>query len=468
MRAPGWAILAPLPFVMACGEVPAHPVAPAAPAAAVAASPLGPSIVLIPRTVADDALLGRVLLDLPENGRSLEEVSRPNDCGDKLGEKKEEPLVRTFENTEELAPGSKARAALGMFGLDENVETATHFYYKIDLEKQTTRAATPEYLACCKDKGTCGYGFISALAYGQGVYASAVESSAEGSVDLPAAAQGSLKANILQKRYIFGYVAALVTVADGVQEKSVGVLGDQAAARAGLTEHDLTGPAKDRFDAQKIQVVANDRLPAEFAYVFRDGRGEIAENEFVRRYEALTGSTELWGAKKNRHPVRMAYGIAASIAGALLIGVGAYVALATPQSTQVFATAPTPSSVPNCDYSSLTGVAGVGYELACSSRINPGLGEGLAITGGVILGSGIVGLVSFGVLGYDGSKTEHILRKADAERYAANYNQALLRQVSREAVTTPRQPSESGWLAPTPVRVLPMVSPGFAGLVGQF
>jgi hypothetical protein len=462
MRTLGWASLAPLPFVMACGAVaPFHPLAPAA------SSALVPSSILIPRSVDDDALLGRVLLDVPESGRSLEEVSRPNDCGDKLGEKKEQPLVRTFEDTQELAPGAKARAALRMFGLEENAEAATHFYYKLDVERQVTRAATPEYLACCKDKGTCGYGFVSALAYGTGVYASAVENSVDGSAALPVEdARGFVKAKILQKRYVYGYVAAIVTTAEGVQAKSVSVLGDQAAAKLALTEHDLTGPAKDRFDAQKIQVVANNRPSAEFAYVFRDGQGEISENEFVRRYEALSGSTALRGAKRNRNPVWLYYGITASVVGASLIGIGAYIALATPLSTQVFATAPAPSAVPNCIYSSLL-LSGTEYELSCHSRIDPGLGTGLGITGGVILGSGLVSLVTFGILGYDGSKADHVLAKADAERYAATYNRELLHQAT-ETTTTQRPPSESGWLSPTPVRVLPVVSPGFTGLVGQF
>ncbi|MGO9838590.1 MAG: hypothetical protein ACLP1X_30780 [Polyangiaceae bacterium] len=466
MRALGWAILAPLPLMTACGAaVPVHLVVP------VAASPLGPSCILIPRSVDDDALLGRVLLDVPENARSLEEVSRPNDCGDKLGEKKEAPLVQTFENTQALAAGGKARSALRMFGLEEDVEAATHFYYKLDLERQVTRAATPEYLACCKDKGTCGYGFVSALAYGEGQYASAVENSidAEGSIDLPAAedARGFVKAKILHKRNVYGYVAAFVTIADGVQAKSVSVLGDQAAARVELTEHDLPEPVKARFEAQKIQVVANNRSPAEYAYVFRDGQGEISENEFVRRYEALTGSPDLYGAKKNRNPVWLYYGIVASSVGASLIGMGAYLALATPQSTETFATAPAASTVPNCNYSSLSFVSGTGFELACSQPVNPGLGKGLGITGGAILGSGLVSFVTFGILGYDGSKADHILRKSDAERYAAKYNGALLHQTTHETMTRQRQPSESGWLSP-PVRVLPVVSPGFTGLVGQF
>ncbi|MGD0678486.1 MAG: hypothetical protein ABSC94_24015 [Polyangiaceae bacterium] len=456
-------MLAPLPFVVACGAaVPFHPVA------RVASYALSSSSILIPRSVDDDALLGRVLLDVPGNGRSLDEVSRPNDCGDKLGEKKEQPLVGTFEDTQELASGGKAGAALRMFGLEADAEAATHFYYKLDLERQVTRAATPEYLACCKDKGTCGYGFVSALAYGQGVYASAVENGVEGSVDLPVTeARGFLKAKILQKRYVYGYVAAFVSIADGVQPKSVSVLGDQAAARVDLTEHDLTGPAKGLFDARKIQVVAKNRAPADFAYAFRDGQGEISENEFVRRYEALTGSTELRGAKRNRNPLWLDYGIAASAVGATLIGIGAYVALATPQSTQAFATAPTPSAVPNCNYSTLVFVSGAGYELQCSSAASPGLGRGLGIAGGAILGSGLVSLVTFGILGYDGSKVDHVLGKADAERYAAKYNRTLLHEASRETITQ-RQPSESGWLSPTPIRVLPVVSPGFTGLVGQF
>lgn len=459
MRALGWAGPT-LPLMMACGgAVHLQPLAPPS-------SPLGPSTILVPRSVDDDALLGRIVLDVPENGRSLEEVSRPNDCGDKLAEKKEQPLVGMYTDTEELAPGGKARAVLRMFDLEEGAETATHFYYKLDVEKQVTRAVTPEYLACCKDKGTCGYGFVSALIYGQGVYASATENGVEDKVDLPVA-RGLLRARILQKRYVTGYVAAFVTIADGVQAKPVSVLGDQAAVRVDLTEHDLTGPAKDRFDAQKIQVVANNRSPARFAYVFRDGQGEISENEFVRRYEALAGSTELQPAKKNRNAVWLDYGIAATVVGASLVGIGAYFAVARLQVTQIFATPPGPGGAPNCNYSSLTFVSGTGYELACTTT-NQGLGIGLGVAGGAILASGIVSLVTYGIRGYDGSKTDHVLGKADAERYAAKYNRELLHQATRESVPTQRQPSESGWLSPAPVRVLPVISPGFTGLVGQF
>ncbi len=140
-----------------------------------------------------------------------------------------------------------------MFGLEEDADAATHFYYKLDLERQVTRSATPEYLACCKDKGTCGYGFVSALAYGEGQYATAVENRAEGSFAIPVSgdARGFAKARILHKRNVYGYVAAFVTVPNETKAKAIGILGDPIAARTEATEQDLPEREKARFERQK-------------------------------------------------------------------------------------------------------------------------------------------------------------------------------------------------------------------------
>ena len=213
-------------------------------------------------------MLGRVLVEgLRENGRSLEDVSRPNDCVDKLGARTEEPLVRTFENAQQLAGGGKAQKTLGMFGLEEDAQAATHLYYKLDVEKRAMRAATPDYTACCKDKGTCGFGFVSGLAYGEGQYATAEGSSADGSFDLPASGEprGFVRVRILHKRNIYGYVAAFVTVTSGGDAKAMALLGDPAAAKAEPDEHDLPPSVKARFEAQRIQVAAKDPAPAPFA-----------------------------------------------------------------------------------------------------------------------------------------------------------------------------------------------------------
>jgi hypothetical protein len=462
MRSLAWGTLGPLSLATACGAaVPFHPGTPAG------SSALGSSCILMPRSIEDDALLGRVLLDVPENGRSLDQVSRPNDCGDKLAPKKEDPFTRTFEDAQELAAGGKARAALGMFGLEEDAQAATHFYYKLDVERQVMRATTPEYVACCKDQGTCGYGFVSALAFGEGQYATAVENSANGTFDIPvaASARAFVKAKILHKRNVYGYVAAFVTVTEGAGAKPINVLGDPIATRIDPTEQDLPEQVRARFELQKIRVVASNRSPAEFAYLFSDGSGEISENEFVRRYEAVTGSMQLSGAKKSRSPVSLYYGVAASVVGAFLISTGAYVGLATPQGTQTFASPPAATSVPACDYSTLQFVPAVGYQLQCSPRINPGLGEGLGITGAALLASGLASFAVYGILGYDGSKGDHLIVKSDADLYVAKYNRALLRTMVK-GTETKVQPS--GKNEPSSFVIAPVVSPGFTGLVGQF
>ena len=177
--------LAVVPLLAACGAgIPFHP---ASPTEVAAGSPLGDSYILVPLPNDDDGLLGRVLLDVPEKGRSLDEVSRPNECADKLTPRKDGPLASTFEDGQELAAGGKARAALGAFGFEGDAQTATHFYYRLEVSKRASRTDTTDYVQCCKDKGSCGYGFVSALIYGDGQYATATESSAEGSISIPVA-----------------------------------------------------------------------------------------------------------------------------------------------------------------------------------------------------------------------------------------------------------------------------------------
>ena len=89
--------LGTVPILLGCATaVPFHPMM-------AVGSPLGPSCILMPRSIEDDALLGRVLLEAPGNGRSLDEVSRPNDCSDKLAPKKEERIATAF--VKPAAPG---------------------------------------------------------------------------------------------------------------------------------------------------------------------------------------------------------------------------------------------------------------------------------------------------------------------------------------------------------------------------
>jgi hypothetical protein len=80
------AAVAILPALAGCAA--ATPFHPTTPGETAAGSPLGPSYILVPLPNDDDSLLGRVLLSPLENGRSLDEVSRPNECADKLTPKK--------------------------------------------------------------------------------------------------------------------------------------------------------------------------------------------------------------------------------------------------------------------------------------------------------------------------------------------------------------------------------------------
>lgn len=423
------AALAASALITGCGAGTLHPSTPSEPTAA--GSPLGPSYILVPLPNDDDALLGRVLLDVPENGRSLDEVSRPNECADKLTPKKEGPLASTFEDGQELAAGGKARAALGAFGFEGDAQTATHFYYKLDVSKRVAQTDTTEYVACCKDKGSCGYGFVSALIYGDGQYATAAETNAEASVSIPVAggAGGFVSAKILHKRNVHGFVAALVTVTDQAKAKSISVLGDPAAAGITLTEQNLPDQVKERFELAKIQVESQGGGPQETAYVFRDGNGDVTENEFVRRYRALTNDRSLDDAEQNRH--------SASLVASLVL---------LPMGVAGLATGP------------LVGLK--------DSSGNPN-GGGIALTSlGLTAVVGGTVLLIEGTSKYDGTAAEHVVTKFDADLYAAKYNRALLRKTVQD--TKERMQQLSSKNDGPALRLSPVISPTFTGVVGQF
>jgi len=473
---------------VACGG--ASTFHPATPQETAAGSPLGPSYILVPLPNDDDSLLGRVLLDVPENGRSLEEVSRPNECADKLTSKKEGPIASTFEDGQELAAGGKARAALGVFGFEGDAQTATHFYYKLDVNKRVAQTDTTEYIQCCKDKGTCGYGFVSALIYGDGQYATASETSAEGGINIPVAggAGGFVKARVLHKRNVHGYVAALVTITDQAKSKSINVLGDPAAAGIVLTEENLPDQVKARFYAQRIQVL--DRattipwytpgqrpLPVGYGYVFGDGNGEVTENEFIRRYAALTGDTSLDSAEHNR---RSGWLIGGAILGAVSVPTLVVSALNLSSKCSptdyTFYTAGDLTSDSTCK----NGVYNTAGQFPSGWVPLPGhpndyydpnetKANGLAVG---MLGVGIagtalaVGMVIYGLAAHDGDADEHVITKPDADLYVAKYNRALLRKTVDE--TKERMQGLSGKNASPSFQVMPVLSPEFTGIVGRF
>jgi hypothetical protein len=237
----------------------------------------------------------------------------------------------------------------------------------------------------------------------------------------------------------------------------------------------LSDQARARYEEHKIQVVPHGGAAADFAYGFTDGDRALTENEFVRRYEELTGALDLSGATRNRNPFWLYYGFTASGVGAFLLGTAAYLSFATPQKTVDFGDQmPTMSSAPaNCNFSTLQNVVQVGYEMECNPPVDPGLGKVFAITGGALMGTAIASFVVYGVLGYDGSSDEHVIAKSDASDYAARYNRALLRAAVRGtpvaslAPAPPPVPASDSIVAPQ-MRVLPVVSPGFTGVLGRF
>jgi hypothetical protein len=409
---------------------------PATPSETAASSPLGPSYLLVPLPNDDDSLLGRVLLDVPENGRSLDEVSRPNECADKLTAKKEGPLASTFEDGQELAAGGKASAALGAFGFEGDAQTATHFYYKLDVNKRVAQTDTTDYVACCKDKGTCGYGFVSALIYGDGEYATVAETNGEANLRIPLAggAGGFLKAKVLHKRNVHGYVAALVTITDQAKSKSISVLGDASALGITLTEENLPDQIRARFNLDRIQVsdvhwthMTEDRVDNVVdSWAFSDGRGSISEAEFVRRYSAIVGQDDKLDAAPEHPWPWLVTGIAGAATG-LGLTVGGAVAAA-----------------------------------------KPGAGNGpLApiFLGLLTFGGGMtVTIVTLNHWGPD--PLAHNMSELDARLYASRYNRTLLRKTIQE--TRERMQQLSGKNDPPPLRVMPIISPGFTGIVGQF
>jgi hypothetical protein len=265
-------------------------------------NPLGPSYMLMPLPTEDDALLGRMVPEVPEPGRTLEEIARANPCGDKLTQKKETRLASTYEYAEELAAGAKAEAALGAFGFKAEGGRATHFVYKLKTDRRAAVTDTVDYDKCCKEAGGCGYGYVSSLVYGTGEYATGEETSGSAGVNVVGvgSASGSVALKILNKRQVKGWVAVVITVTDPTKKEHVGPLG--IAQAAGITETTIAQTVRAVYDGEKMAVV-----PQGESYVFQDGRGRVfTENQFVEKYEAVTGSDELSGSasRSSSRPLR--------------------------------------------------------------------------------------------------------------------------------------------------------------------
>ncbi len=446
----GAALLAAAALSAGCGggSVPV----PRAAARGAEANPLGPSYVLVPLPTEDDALLGRILPGLPEPGRSLEETARANPCADKLSEAKQTPLASTFEDAQELAVGAKARATLGAFGFSGDVERATHFVYKLEAQKRAARSDTAEYDACCKEKG-CGYGYVSALIYGEGEYATGEETTASASVEVAVAGGGGqARLKILHKRKVKGWIAAVVTVTDATKGAALGPLG--VAAAAGITEATVPDTVKALYEKDKLSVQG-----AGPNYVFRDGRGEaVGENDFVRRFRAVTGSDELDDVERRRNATGL-YVTGGLTAASALVAAWGVINLRRP-----------------CQASDFEGVF---PDCGATAKVNDieerpvrfDKGETVVNPPGIVaMGLGALATAGFGtwfaikLFGPDGKNTDHLITDRDAVLYTDRYNRSLLRKTVKDVERAHSNQSR----AEPGLRWRPTFGLGVFGVEGRF
>lgn len=442
------AIIAAAALTIGCGTP--TPRVPAAPA--VQANPLGPSYVLLPLPGEEDTLLGRILPSPPAPGRTLEETARANPCAEFLSPPKTAPLASTFEDAQDLQLNASARASLGTFGFAADVNRATHFLYKLATAKRAAVLDTVEYATCCKEKG-CGYGYVSALVYGDGEYSTAEETTASGSVNVAVvgSAGGDVRLRVLHKRNFRGWLAAVVTVTDPERGAQLDPFGT-VAKQAGIAEATVSETVKQAYDADVIHVRnEND------GYVFVDGRGTvITENEFIRRYRAVTGSSDLDDLEQRRNkPALYAVGGVTLLAGVAAI----WGALNLKR---------------HCDGEDIAFTAGTN---TCLNRVDLGAGRGFATVsitkepvrentaaaillggGGTVAVLGIAGTVVLLAMG-EGGPQNHYLSARDAAVYAEQHNRALLRSTVKQVQRTHESRGPS---------LQPFLGWGLLGLQGQF
>jgi hypothetical protein len=418
-----------------------------------AGAALGPSYVLIPLPGEDDTLLGRVLDAPPVPGHSIEETARANPCLDKLSPASTTPLVNEFSDAQDLSASATAHAAIGAFGFHGDAQGATHFLYKLKTEKRMSRVDTPEYATCCKEKG-CGMGYVSALVYGKGEYATGQQTSASGGVSglVVAGGDGQIAVHIVEKRNVQGWLAALVTISDRTKVADLSPLG--IAQAAGITDATVPQQVKDIYEHNKMQV---DGSGGDYAFKVASGEA-ITENEFVRRYRTVTGSSDLDDAEKRRNwgAVALWGSLEAVAAGVVVYG------LATTQRACV-------------DTDAKLDGGGVCNTTAANPNARPGFFGGTyydptKTTANewtpVILVSGAAGMIGFGIplvialLNPDGGTSSHSITDADARVFAARYNRALLRKTVKDVQATgPAEPS---------LTLVPLVGFGTMGVAGRF
>ena len=463
-------------LVVGCGAPPTPRTASRSGGGSAGASPLGPSYVLIPLPTEDDALLGRILPEMPTEGRTLEEIARANPCLAKLSDAKATPLSSSFEDAQELAFGAKAKALLGTFGFSGDAERATHFVYKLETSKRLARGDTAEYDTCCKDK-QCGYGYVSALIYGEGEYATGEESRASAGADVAmVSVGGSAKLKVLHRRKVKGFLAAVVTVTDRTKSERLGALG--VAAAAGITETGVPETVKVLYEKDKVSVVSTGT-----EYTFRDGRGAtLTENEFARRFGRVTGSDELDDVNRRRNPVSF-YTSGGLTAVSLGVAVAGFLNLkrycqTTDYDPTQWTQNQSPCTIVGSSKAGASGSSGTGSSSGSLSSSSDTTGTAIGfdrsakVTNGAgiaMAAAGTVGTLAFGtwflvaLFKGDGTAKEHFLGDRDAVLYTDRYNRALLRKTVKDVEASHAR--ESRWEG---FEVRPSIGLGALGLEGRF
>lgn len=402
-------------FAAACSNVP-KPRSTASEAPAEPKLPIGDEYTLVPGPSDDDTLLGRVIISAPQPGQSLSDLAQPNPCGDKLEPAKKVAMTAVYEDAQELAIGAKANATLGLFGFSADVNHATHFLYKLTPAHKVLRADTVEYAACCAEKGgnACGYGYVQALVYGDGEYATGEETSASGGVNVVSVGgtSGNIALKVLHRKKVQGYFAIAVHPRDPSKKSEVGPLG--VAKAAGITETSASDQVKAIYEPEKISVVAQGG-----DWYFADGRGAVGENNFVRRYRAVTGAKDLDDVEASRTKWMVYLGIGLFVGGGAAALYGRSLLLG-----------------PDCVYRSY-GDCGKGNPEDTAKQF------GIVITalGGVVALSGVI-VAIMGLTASDGTPYSHSLTEYDARVYAERYNRKLL----RKTIVDVQSSQKTSWL----------------------
>lgn len=305
----------------------------------------------------DEAALGKILLQPYVAERPLAEQLSVNPCAEHLAALAPVEGSRLLEDAEPLPLPNHA---------------TTHRYFRLSITRRLEKRATGAYAECCKN-AACGTAYLQTLSSGSGEISLAKHTTPGGDADVALERETDarvLELGLVERKAVEGIVAF--------------GLGNLAAAPKSTAEKIERSP-------KAIEVRPRPEHTDKFEYCLKTGC--ITENEFIRRYTALTGSRELTDYLRDRVKDFHELGAGLGILGGALSAFGATF-MAT---------------------SSL-------YD---TSKDRNGAMAGGALTLGMGLGIGIVGLL-FGTLPHDGTTVDNWLTRAQAERFVDRYNRALL------------------------------------------